>query len=85
MEFFTLGETSCRAMERGSEHFKDLEYTQSKNHMVSHIVSFHEDSDPNSVAIDLHLRGKSEMQFSLTSLMVHSQLIVNWNILKRLR
>ena len=36
-DFVYFGETSRSAMERGKEHFKDLQFIRSKSHMLKHV------------------------------------------------
>ena len=48
-DFIYIGETSRSAMERSTEHFKDLERLRSKSHMLKHITLHHKESRPEDI------------------------------------
>ena len=49
LKFKYIGESSRSAYERGVEHYKDLEYTRPKSHMLKHAVIHHPDLDPRHI------------------------------------
>ena len=55
VKFKYIGETSRSAFERGVEHFKDLEYTRSKSHMLKHAVIHHPDLNPKNVEFGMKI------------------------------
>ena len=61
--FTYIGETSRSGMERGLEHVKDLEHTRTKSHMLRHIVSYHPDSDPNSIDFRMEIMSSHRSAF----------------------
>ena len=58
-----IGETSRSAYERGLEHFKDLEYSRLRSHMLKPCVLKHQDMDPTSIKFKMKIVSSHKAAF----------------------
>ena len=63
LKFRYIGETSRSAYERGVEHFKDLEFTRPKSHMLKHAVIHHPDLEPSRVEFRMKILSSHKTAF----------------------
>ena len=61
--FSYIGETARSAYERGTEHYKDLEFHRTKSHMLKHVVIHHPRMNPEDVSFKMRIISSHKSAF----------------------